>query len=195
MTRLELKTNRSDETRIEQKSMEAKLSPYYYKKGNEIEIQYIGTTDGFKITLVSQNNFTAILVPIDEIEELIKYFVRAAEISGNTLNFNTECKMRALDVTESKIDMLDEMENKAIGLISEVLSGKREVDDLIKIALQSLNIVAKNRQILTSRQAIGWSIANTIASPEELKRYIAVTNPELTKILVGNKKEVESNQT
>lgn len=171
--------------------MDAKFQPYYYEKGTELEIAFINPIDGFKIALVSQGEVSAILVPIDEIEELIKYIVRAAKISGNTLSlsFDTECKMRALNVTENKANKLDQMEDKAINLISKVLSEEREVDDLTKVALQSLNIVAKNRQTLTNRQAIGWSIANTIATPEELKRYIAVTNPELTKILTGEERK------
>lgn len=165
--------------------MEAKLAPYYYKKGNELEVVLINPLDGFKITVGSKKDQSALLVPLDEIEELIKYIVRVAKISGNTLTFDTECKMRALDVTENKAKKFDEMEDKAIGLIAKVLSEEREVDDLTKVALQSLNIVSKNRQTLTNRQAIGWSIAHTIATPEELKRYIAVTNPELSKLLRG----------
>ena len=165
--------------------MEAKFAPYYYKKGNEIEVVFINPLDGFKVTIVDKNNYSAVLVPLDEIEELIKYIAKAAKISGNTLTFDTECKMRALDITESKAQKFDVMEDKAIELIEKVLTEEREVDDLTKVALQSLSIVSKNRQTLTNRQAIGWSIANTIATPEELKRYIAVTNPELTKILTG----------
>lgn len=175
--------------------MEAKLSPYYYKNGNELEIAYISPEDGFKITVVDKNNYSAVLVSLDEVEELVKYVINTAKISGNTLTFDTECKMRALDVSENKAAKFDAMEDKAIKIIEQALTESREVDDLTKVALQSLNIVAKTRQTLTNRQAIGWSIAHTIASPEELKRYIAVTNPELTKILDGSKKEVESKVT
>lgn len=175
--------------------MDAKFAPYYYKKGNELEIVYINPEDGFKVTVISQNNYSALLVPIGEIEELIKYFVRTAKISGNTLTFDKESKMRALDITESKVKKFDELENKAISVIEKALEGEGDIDGVTKIAIQTLNIVSKNRQTLTNRQAIGWSIAHTIAAPEELKRYIAVTNPELTKILVGDKKAIESETT
>lgn len=170
--------------------MDAKLDPFIYEKGNNLEVVYINPNQGVKITLSNPQRPTdecAIMLPLERLESFIYYLAGIAKITGIKIPYGKDCKMRALDVTEKKAKSFDEMENKAITVIEKVLSEGRDVDDLTKVALQSLNIVAKNRQTLTNRQAIGWSIAHTIATPEELKKYIEVTNPELSKLLQGDK--------
>jgi hypothetical protein len=80
---------------------------------------------------------------------------------------------------------MEKMEVKAIDIIVDVLDEKREVDDTAKMAMKTLGVVAKNRQTLTNRQAIGFSMAQSIANESQLKKYISVTNPKVQKALAG----------
>lgn len=93
--------------------------------------------------------------------------------------------MKNLDITDASIEKMEKMESKAIDIINDALNGNRDVDDAAKLAIKSLSVVAKNRQTLTNRQAIGFSMAQSIATETQLKKYIAVTNPKVQKALTG----------
>ena len=93
--------------------------------------------------------------------------------------------MKNLDITDASIEKMEKMESKAIDINNDALNGNRDVDDAAKLAIKSLSVVAKNRQTLTNRQAIGFSMAQSIATETQLKKYIAVTNPKVQKALTG----------
>jgi hypothetical protein len=94
--------------------------------------------------------------------------------------------MNTLEMTQAKAEKLSAVEDKAIEVVRDALGGVTASDsDEAKLAIKTLNIVAKNRQTLTARQAIGFSMAQAVGTDKELKQYIAVTNPQVRAALKG----------
>jgi len=94
--------------------------------------------------------------------------------------------MSTLDVSESKATKLDEMEHSALDILNSFFKGKRAFGDEVKLAMQSLNVVAKNRQTLTAREGMRFSMVSAITDdPKALKKYVNATSPEIGKLLPG----------
>lgn len=91
----------------------------------------------------------------------------------------------ALPMTKEKMEKLQNLEDKAIDVLADVLNGSAEVDEQAKVAMKTLSVVAKNRQTLTHGTAIEFTMASSIGSEAELKKYVAVTNPQVQKALTG----------
>jgi hypothetical protein len=95
--------------------------------------------------------------------------------------------MPNLDLTKEKIQNLDNLENIAIRTLTEALDDEREVDDKVQLAMKTANMVAKNRQTMTAREGIRFSMAQSIATESQMKKYVEVTQPEVKKALNGKK--------
>lgn len=96
--------------------------------------------------------------------------------------------MKNLDVSEAKAKKLDEMENKALDILNSFFQGNWDFSDKVKLAMQGLSVVAKNRQTLTAREGLRFNMVSTITDdPKALKKYIRATSPEIGKLLPGNK--------
>lgn len=95
--------------------------------------------------------------------------------------------MSNLDLTQAKVTKLEALEDLAIATLTETLGGDREVDDKAQVAVKVVNMVTKNRQTMTAREGIRFSMATTIGTESQLKKYIAVTQPEVRKALEGKK--------
>lgn len=93
--------------------------------------------------------------------------------------------MAYLAMTEAKAKEFDEVETAALKLIKECLTDNREVDDEVKVAVKMLAVTAKNRQTLTAREAISWSMVSSLENPKQREHYIKVTQPEIKKALTG----------
>ena len=94
--------------------------------------------------------------------------------------------MKTLDISDTKAKKLDEMENSALDILNGFFSGNRDFGDEVKLAMQSLNIVAKNRQTLTAREGQRFNMISAITKDAKvLKKYIQVTSPEIGKLLPG----------
>ena len=94
--------------------------------------------------------------------------------------------MAILEMTKEKAAKLSETEDLALGIIKDALSGTIDAgDDCVKVASKMLGVAAKNRQTLTNRSAIEFSMASSVGTEKELKNYIAVTNPKVRKALGG----------
>ena len=94
--------------------------------------------------------------------------------------------MNHLQVTDAKAGKLGELEDLSMTAIKAALTGKKASDsEEVKIAVKVLGIVAKTRQTLTNRSAIEFGMASSIGSDEQLKKYVAVTNPQVQKALKG----------
>ena len=91
--------------------------------------------------------------------------------------------MANLDVSEQKCKKLNELEDEAIDMLLSALKGNREVDEEVKLAMKALNVVSKNRQTLSHRQALEFAIARVTMTDAELKKYAEVTSPEVKKLL------------
>lgn len=95
--------------------------------------------------------------------------------------------MVSLAISDEKVTKLDALENKAIEVVQAALDGNSEVDERAQMAMKTMSVVAKNRQTTTHRAAIEFTMASTIGSDKELKKYVAVTNPQIRKALAGKK--------
>jgi len=94
--------------------------------------------------------------------------------------------MSTLDVSESKAKKLDDMEHSALDILNSFFAGKRAFGDEVKLAMQSLNVVAKNRQTLTAREGLRFNMITAITDdPKALKKYVNATSPEIGKLLPG----------
>jgi len=93
--------------------------------------------------------------------------------------------MSSLDMSKQKIEALDELETLAIKTLTEAMNDVRDVDDKVQVAMKVANMVSKNRQTMTAREGIRFSMASSIADEKELKRYIAITQPDIKRALSG----------
>jgi len=96
--------------------------------------------------------------------------------------------MSRLDVTKEKAAKLSEIEDLSLDTIKEALSGKVDAgEEEVKVATKMLSVVAKNRQTMTNRCAIEYNMAANVGTEEQLKKYVAVTNPQIQKALGAKK--------
>ena len=96
--------------------------------------------------------------------------------------------MANLAMTEKKAAKLNEVEDLALGILSDALKGVMDADDeQVKVATKTLSVVAKNRQTLTHREAINFSMASTISTEAELKKYVSATNPGIRNAITGKR--------
>lgn len=92
--------------------------------------------------------------------------------------------MNSLAMTDAKAAKMSEIEDKSLETIREALNDDIEADDeKVKVAVKMMGVVAKNRQTLTNRTAVEFGMAHSIATETELKKYIAVTHPQIKKAL------------
>jgi hypothetical protein len=89
----------------------------------------------------------------------------------------------SLDITQDRADALTDLEGFAIEILRQCLSGETEMDDKASLAIKTANMVAKNRVTLTAREHIRFTMAQSIAEPEALERYVQTTQPEIKKAL------------
>ncbi len=94
--------------------------------------------------------------------------------------------MVTLQMTEAKARKLEEVEDLALDTIKEALDGSVAADDeKVKVAVKTMSVVAKNRQTSTHRVGIDFGMASSIATDEQLKKYIETTSPHIQKALTG----------
>ena len=92
--------------------------------------------------------------------------------------------MNDLRITEAKAEKLDEVEDLALSTIKEALGGTIESDnENVKVAVKMMGVVAKNRQTLTNRSAIEFSMANAVLADGQLEKYVRATSPQIQKAL------------
>ena len=91
-----------------------------------------------------------------------------------------------LQVTQVKAQKMGELEDLSLETIHKALKGETASDsEEVKISVKVLGIVAKTRQTLTNRTAIEFGMASSIGTEEQLRKYIAVTAPQVQKALTG----------
>lgn len=94
--------------------------------------------------------------------------------------------MISLQITEAKAKKLNEVEDLALDTLRSALKGEIASDAAeVKVASTTLSVVAKNRQTTTHSRAIEFGMATSIATPEQLEKYIEATNPQVQKALTG----------
>jgi len=95
--------------------------------------------------------------------------------------------MNNLEVTDAKAKKLGELEDLSIETIRNALTETIPADaETVKVAVKTLSMVARNRQTMTNRSAIECGMATRIATPEEMRKYVANTTPHVIKALTGS---------
>lgn len=94
--------------------------------------------------------------------------------------------MNNLQINEAKAQKMDAIEDLSLDAIKNALEGNVPADEeTVKVAVKMMGVVAKNRQTLTHRGAVEFAMASSIATEQQLKKYIEVTNPQIKKALGG----------
>ena len=94
--------------------------------------------------------------------------------------------MSSLDLTQKKADEMSAIEDLALKTIKSALEGNLDAEDeKVKVSVKMLSTVAKNRQTMTNRAAIEFSMARCVASEAGLKKYVQVTSPQIQKAIGG----------
>lgn len=94
--------------------------------------------------------------------------------------------MANLDLSKSRAEDMDNLEGSAIKVMQQFFDGKRQGGDDVKLAMQTMNVVAKNRVTTTAREGMRFNMINAITDdPKILKRYVAASQPEIKKLLPG----------
>lgn len=95
--------------------------------------------------------------------------------------------MNNLHMSAEKEKKMDEIENLSLDTIKETLRGVTDAEDeVVKVAVKMMGVVAKNRQTLTHRSALDFTMASTVATENELKKYVKNTSPQVQKALGKN---------
>lgn len=94
--------------------------------------------------------------------------------------------MNNLDISEAKASKLSKLEDAALEILQSCLDGNRDFDEISKSSLSIMSVIAKNRQTSTHRKAMEFSMACSIATEEQKKKYIAATSPQVLKALTGD---------
>lgn len=85
-------------------------------------------------------------------------------------------------MTTQKIRKMDKVEDLSLDVIKNALeTGADSDDEQVKVAVKMMGVVAKNRQTMTNRSAIEFSMANRVGTDTELKSYVKATNPQIQK--------------
>lgn len=94
--------------------------------------------------------------------------------------------MNTLVLSDTNAEKYSEMENQALDKVIKFLKGDLDYGDEIKISIQGLNILSKNRQTLTARQCLRFAMVRASTDdPKLIKAFIDSTNPEMGKLLTG----------
>lgn len=89
-----------------------------------------------------------------------------------------------LRMSADKEKKMDEIEDLSLNTIKETLKGVTDAEDeVVKVAVKMMGVVAKNRQTLTHRSALEFTMATSVATEKELKKYVKNTSPQVQKAL------------
>lgn len=92
--------------------------------------------------------------------------------------------MNTLVMSDINAEKYSEMENQALDKIVKFLKGELDYGDEIKISIQGLNIVSKNRQTLTARQCLRFAMVRaSTEDPKVIKAYVEATDPAMGRLL------------
>ena len=101
--------------------------------------------------------------------------------------------MITLQITPQKEAALNAIEDLSMKVVKKALKGEiGPEDDQVKIAVATLSLVAKNRQIATKRDSFEFAVAVSTATEEQLAKYIEVTSPKIHKALGKSDTIIES---
>lgn len=104
--------------------------------------------------------------------------------------------MITLQITPQKEAALNAIEDLSMKVVKKALKGEIAPEDIqVKIAVATLSLVAKNRQIATKRASFEFAVAVSTATEDQLAKYIEVTSPKIHKALGKSDTIVKSEPT
>ena len=89
----------------------------------------------------------------------------------------------SLEINEEKAAKMSELEDVSIDLLLEYLKGNRQGGDDVVVAKSAINTVKGNRVTTTAKEALRFSMAASVASESQLKRYVSAICPQIKKLL------------
>lgn len=87
-----------------------------------------------------------------------------------------------LEITETKAQQFDKLEETSINLLQDYLEGRRPGGDDIVTARCVLNVIKGNRQTQTAREALRYTMVHDLSDDKVLKKYVMTTQPEIKKL-------------
>ena len=92
--------------------------------------------------------------------------------------------MNALEIGKERAEQFDKLEATSINILQDYMDGKRQGGDDVVTARCVLNVIKGNRQTLTARDALRFSMASVFSDdPKLLKKYVTSTQPEIKKLV------------
>lgn len=92
--------------------------------------------------------------------------------------------MNALEISETKAEALNKLEDSAIKTLQEYFDGNRQGGDDIVTARCVMAIMKGNRQTSTAYTALKFNMVQAISDdPKIMKKYVTTTQPEIKKLL------------
>ena len=92
--------------------------------------------------------------------------------------------MTLLELTKATAQQYEKLEGQALKILQEALD-EGELTDVAVAAVKILNVATKNRITTGAMDAIRWSMAQTIGDEKELRAYIRLTQPRVSRALKG----------
>ena len=102
--------------------------------------------------------------------------------------------MAQMELTPQAEQKWIKLEELSLDVVRSAIQRGGDMDDSEKAAMKALNVVSKNRQTSSAREGLFFNMVSSIASPDELKRYIQTTNPVIHKALQKGGKEDKGKQ-
>ncbi|HUV67893.1 MAG TPA: hypothetical protein VMW24_28645 [Sedimentisphaerales bacterium] len=88
-----------------------------------------------------------------------------------------------LEINEARAEQFTEIEGTALKIMQDYLGGDRQGGDEIKMAMQMLNVVSKNRQTTTAREALRFNMVDSLDDETIRRKYVTATQPGIRKLL------------
>lgn len=89
------------------------------------------------------------------------------------------------EIDKKRQAAFDELEMTSIKAVQEAIKHGGDLDGSEKAAVKALGIAAKNRQTMTAREALKFSMASMIGNPDQMAKYIAFSAPDVKKALTA----------
>ena len=82
---------------------------------------------------------------------------------------------------EAKVNV-EQVHEKAIANIFDVLSGKKDFDERTQLAMKYLNYESRAEQLRHGRQKLAFTMVRAMSDPEAVRKYVTATEPVIKRL-------------
>lgn len=90
--------------------------------------------------------------------------------------------MNALEMQDDVAARMAVNEKKAVDILGAALDGAEVMGEKVALAMRVLQVTAKNRQTLTAREGVRYSMVRDTHTDDEVRAYVEATRPEVKKL-------------